>query len=76
MQNPTVLLLLGLVLCGLAIREFARAMKTGGVRLRGGAMITQERSPRLFWINMGFDIVTFCLGFALAVWSLFRGALS
>ena len=76
MQNPTLLLLIGLVLCGLAIWEFARAMKTGSVRLRGGALITRERRPGIFWVNVGFDILTFCLGFSLALWSLVRGGLS
>ena len=76
MQNPTILLLIGLVLCGLAIWEFVRAMKTGSVRLRGGARITRERRPAIFWTNLVFDILTFCLGFALALWSLIRGALS
>ncbi len=76
MQNSTILLLFGLVLCGLAISEFARAMKTGSVRLRGGALITRERRPGLFWTNIGFDVVTFCLGFGVALWSVIRGALA
>lgn len=74
MQNPKILLVSGVVLCGLAIWEFARAIKTGNIKLRGGARITRERSPGIFWTNVAFQIVVFCLGFVLAVWSLSRGA--
>ena len=72
MTKPPFLILAGLTLVGLAILEFSRAMKTGRIKLRGGARITRSRSPRIFWFNVGFQVVVACDGTALVLWGLFQ----
>lgn len=70
-QKP-YLILAGLVLLGLALWEFSRAMQTGRVKMRGGARITRSRSPRIFWANIGGHMIVACGGIALVLWGLIR----
>ena len=73
MMDPRFLIVVGLILVGLGLLEFAKAMKTGRIKMRGGAHITRERRPGIFWINVGFDIDVACGGAALALWSYTHG---
>jgi hypothetical protein len=72
MDKPAFLILVGFVLLALALWEISRTIRTGSVRLRGGASITRSRSPRIYWFNIGFQTVVACGGAALALWGLFR----
>ena len=70
MSKPVFLILGGLVLLGLAAVDFFRAMTTGSIKLRGGALITRSHSPRVFWFNIVGQIVVAVGGAALACWGL------
>jgi hypothetical protein len=70
--RPAFLISVGLILVGLAGLEFSRAMATSAIKLRGGARITRARSPRIFWINVAFQIAVAFGGAALILWGLSR----
>jgi hypothetical protein len=72
MDKPAFLILVGFVLLALALWEISRTIRTGSVKLRGGALITRGRSPRIYWFNIGFQTVVACGGAALALWGLFH----
>ena len=68
MTRPNFLILAGLALVGLAVWELYRALTTGSIKLKGGALITRTQSPQIFWFNVAFYAAVACGGGALALW--------
>ena len=73
MTSPGFLVAAGLILLGLGLLEFSRAMTSGSIKLRGGARLRRSHAPRIFWLNIGFDILVASGGLALAAWGLLQG---
>jgi hypothetical protein len=70
MSKLQFLIVAGLILLGLGVWEFSRAMRMGGIELRDGTLIARECRPGIFWANTVGQIVVACGGIAPGLWQL------